>query len=199
MPYRTANYTAFCVEDPETKSNLGCNIAGGLRYLNQLKAWKKTDSSFPFKNAHDKTCSVRDDSLPTTLMQRLHQRFRMSKNIILFLDYQTKNTKALREEIDYGINYLSLPVIVVYSDYKYNRDIICAFDSKYNPLEDLWNKIPLFKNSMNKVATTHITFRKGYIAQALNDERFTVQNKTSPGIYLFYDCQYDCQYNDNDE
>lgn len=195
MPYRTANYTAFCVEDPETKTNLSYNIAGGLRYLNQLKAWKKTDSSFPFKNAHDKTCSVRDDSLPTTLEQTLHKRLRMSKNIILFLDYQTKNTKALHEEIDYGINHLRLPVIVVYYEIKRNCDIIKEFNSKYNSLEYFWDKIPIFKTSMTDVATVHIPYRKRYIAQALNDERFTVKHKAEPGAYWFRSCQYD----DDDE
>lgn len=191
MTNRTANYTAFFVADPETKTNLDYNTADGLRYLNQLKAWKKKDSSFPFVNAHSKTYSVRDDSLPATLEQRLHQRLRMSKNIILFLESQTRDTEALHKEIDFGINRLGLPVIVVYPQIKRNRDIINAFNSASNPLEDLWKKIEIFKNSMGNVATIHIPFRKRYIAQALIDEDFTVQHMAKPDAYWFSCCQFD--------
>ena len=49
---------------------------------------------------------------------RLHERLNNSKNIILFLSANTVNSRALREEIDYGINNCGLPIIVVYPDYK---------------------------------------------------------------------------------
>ncbi len=35
----------------------------------------------------------------------------------------TKNSQALREEIDYGINTKGLPVIVIYPDFKEKSDI----------------------------------------------------------------------------
>ncbi|SCN47165.1 hypothetical protein BAZMOX_82608_2 [methanotrophic endosymbiont of Bathymodiolus azoricus (Menez Gwen)] len=37
---------------------------------------------------------------------------------------RTSNSRALREEIDFGINTNGLPVIVVYPDYSEESDII---------------------------------------------------------------------------
>lgn len=53
-----------------------------------------------------------------TLKKRLHDRLDVSKNIILFLSDNTKDSRALREEVDYGINTKGLPVIVIYPDFK---------------------------------------------------------------------------------
>ena len=118
MPNRTANYAAFYVAEPFYDSgNLGPNIAPDFRYYNMLRAWKAKDISFPFIDAHAKTYSVRDGSAWTTLQQRLHERLNMSKNIVLFLSTNTKNSTALREEIDYGIKVKELPVIVIYPDF----------------------------------------------------------------------------------
>ena len=114
MFFRTANYTAFYVDEPFFESNLGANAAKDFVYYNMLRAWKAKDPSFPFIDAHDKTYSVRDGSdWEGTLKPRLHERLRSSKNIILFLSSITANSKALREEIDYGINICGLPVIAV--------------------------------------------------------------------------------------
>ena len=117
MANRTANYTAFYVKEPFDESNLGANATPDFLYYNQLKAWKAADSSFPFIDAHAKTYNVRDDSEWETLKKRLHERLDVSKNIILFLSDNTKNSQALREEIDYGINTKGLPVIVIYPDF----------------------------------------------------------------------------------
>ena len=78
------------------------------------------DSSFPFIDSHDKTYNVRDGSdWEKTLKPRLHQRLDNSKNVILFLSSVTKNSRALREEINYATNQKGLPIIVVYPDFKY--------------------------------------------------------------------------------
>ena len=78
----------------------------------------------PFINAHDSTSTVRDDSQWETLKRRLHDRLNVSKNIILFLSSETKNSKALREEIEYGINKKELPIIVIYPDYKTKSELL---------------------------------------------------------------------------
>ena len=57
------------------------------------------------------------------MKKRLHERLDVSKNIVLFLSSNTKNSQALREEIDYGINTKGLPVIVIYPDFKEKSDI----------------------------------------------------------------------------
>ena len=124
MAHRINNYSAFYVSEPFSETNLGAYSAKDFVYYNMLRAWKGKDCSFPFLDAHDTTYNVRDNSdWELTLKPRLHQRLRNSKIIILFLSENTRNSKALREEIDYGINVLGLPVIVIYPDYKYNSSI----------------------------------------------------------------------------
>lgn len=111
------NYSAFYVSEPFSETKLGAYSAKDFVYYNMLRAWKGKDNSFPFLDAHDTTYNVRDNSdWDLTLKPRLRQRLRNSKNIILFLSENTRNSRALREEIDYGINVLGLPVIVVYPD-----------------------------------------------------------------------------------
>lgn len=89
-----------------------------------LKAWKRSDTSFPFNDAHAKTYSVRDGSdWELTLKPRLRERLKVSKNIILFLSSNTRSSKALREEIEYGACILGLPIIVVYPELD-NNDIV---------------------------------------------------------------------------
>ena len=101
---------------------------------------------------------------------------RNSKNIILFLSKNTFYSRALREEIDYGINVLGLPVIVVYPDYKSNSSI--ANGNKPNCIaRTLWEKLPVFRDNMHKVPTAHIPMNKEYIISALNDPDFTIQKK----------------------
>ena len=119
MSYRNGNYTAFYVAEPFKESNLGALSSKDFCYYNLLKAWKANDSSFPFNDSHDKTYNVRDDSnWEKTLKPRLHKRIDNSKNMILFLSSYTKNSRALREEIDYAINKKGLPIIVVYPELK---------------------------------------------------------------------------------
>lgn len=183
MASRTKNYTAFYVAEPFIVSNLGVHTARDFLFYNQLKAWKARDSFFPFNDAHDATYNVRDGSEWETLKARLHQRLSLSKNIILFLSEYTKNSKALREEIDFGINNKGLPIIVVYPDFSEKREIHNSLKITDQVLE-LWDKLPIFRENMRKVATVHILHGKDSITNALNDFRFKVQAKTKPGIYV---------------
>ena len=92
---------------------------------------KAKDSTFPFVDSHEKNYNVRDGSdWELTLKPRIRERLRNSKNVILFLSSITKNSRALREEVDYGINSMELPVIVVYPDFSEKSDIIGC------PIED---------------------------------------------------------------
>lgn len=177
MTYRVYNYSAFYVSEPFRETNLVANTAKDFVYYNLLRAWKGNDSSFPFNDAHGTTYNVRDNSdWELTLKPRLHQRLRNSKNIILFLSENTHNSTALREEIDYGINVLGLPVIVVYPDYNYNTSIADGNKPNYRA-RALWEKLPVFRDNMHKVPTAHIPMNKEYITAALNDPDFTIQKK----------------------
>lgn len=184
MANRTANYSAFYAKTPFDASNLGANATPDFVYYNQLRAWKGADSSFPFVDAHAKTYNVRDDSSWDTLKKRLHERIDVSKNIVLFLSSNTKNSQALREEIDYGINTKGLPVIVVYPDFK-NQSDICGSNGLKKQVKDLWDKLPIFRDSMSNVAIIHVPCKKALIESALRDSDFKVQTMTKVGNYYY--------------
>ena len=187
MINRTKNYTAFYVTEPFNESNLGPNQQEDFCYYNLLKAWKAADSAFPFVNAHDATYSVRDGSdWEKTLKPRLHARLEVSKNIILFLSERTISSRALTEEIEYGIRKKELPVIVIYPDYSEKAELLNEDGKSLNDeIKKLWDNLPVFRDLMENVPTLHIPMKKEIIRNALNNPKFTVQNKCKPSIYFY--------------
>ena len=186
MAYRNGNYSAFYVKEPFSESNLGANATKDFIYYNLLRAWKGGDSSFPFIDSHNKNYNVRDGSdWEKTLKPRIHERINNSKNVILFLSSITKNSKALREEIEFGINTDCLPIIVVYPDYNKKSDIINC--SSKTIRKQMWDNLPIFRNSMKEVPTIHLPNDKALIKRALENEKFMVNTKGDPGEY-FYPC-----------
>lgn len=174
---RTKNYAAFYVAEPFSPCNLAAYATHDFCFYNQLKAWKGLDSTFPFYDAHESTYSVRDGSdWETTLKPRLRKRLRNSKNIILFLSDKTRNSRALKEEIEYGVGELGLPLIIVYPDYR-TGDSLLRQDSIKNEIRSLWNKIPRLRDLIMTVPSIHIPYSKEHIKAALNDPDFTVQGK----------------------
>ena len=110
---RTGNYSAFYVTRIGSDNNLAAHATKDFVYYNMLRAWKGKDSTFPFTDSHAKNYNVRDGSdWEKTLKPRIRERLAKSKNIVLFLSFSTKSSRALREEIDYGINTKGLPVII---------------------------------------------------------------------------------------
>ncbi|RED43741.1 TIR domain-containing protein [Seonamhaeicola aphaedonensis] len=181
------NYSAFYVSEPFSESALGAHASKDFCYYQMLKAWKGSDSSFPFNNAHDTTYNVRDNSdWELTLKPRLRQRLRNSKNIILFLSENTKNSKALREEIDYGVNTLNLPIIVIYPDLKTREDLLnYANTDLNNTVKALWNKLPIFRDSKSNVPVLHVPMNKETIRLALNNTNFREGSKKEAGDYFY--------------
>lgn len=185
MAYRIGNYTAFYVAEPFHPSSLGANATKDFQYYNTLRMWKGADATFPFIDSHDKTYSVRDGSdWEYTLKPRLRERLRSSKNIILILSGITANSRALREEIDYGINDQGLPVIVVYPEYGTAASLLVNGTLK-QPVKALWNRLPAFRDSMGRVPTLHVPMNKELIRKALQDGDFMVGSKTAPKIYRY--------------
>ncbi len=189
MANRTGNYSAFYVKEPFSETGLGANATKDFVSYNLLRAWKGKDSSFPFVDSHDKNYNVRDGSdWEKTLKPRLQDRLNKSKNIILFLSFHTSNSRALREEIDFGINTNGLPIIVVYPDYSEKSDIInCSSNTIKQPIKNLWDNLPKFRDSMSAVPTIHVPNKKSLIEKALNDPDFRVTTKCTASTY-FYKC-----------
>jgi MTH538 TIR-like domain (DUF1863). len=189
MAYRNGNYSAFYVKEPFSESNLGASATKDFVSYNLLRAWKAADNTFPFIDSHDKNYNVRDDSdWEKTLKPRIHDRLNNSKNIILFLSSITKNSKALREEMNFGIGTKGLPVIVVYPEYSEKSDIInCESKTIKKKIKDLWDKLPAFRDSMENVPTLHIPNKKELIKAALNNTDFMVNTMCEAKIY-FYLC-----------
>ncbi|MBR4325886.1 MAG: hypothetical protein IKP73_10215 [Bacteroidales bacterium] len=184
MAYRNGNYTAFYVANPFWETNLGANSAHDFCYYNLLRMWKAQDNSFPFIDSHNKNYNVRDDSdWETTLKPRLHERLRNSKNIILFLSSITKNSLALREEIDYGINTCGLPIIAVYPDFSNRWNIVDNNGKFRQQIINLWDNLPIFRDNMYKVPTLHIGMNRKDITMALENTNLMVNTKISAGQY----------------
>ena len=182
---RNSNYVAFYVTEPFSPANLRANATPDFCYYQMLKAWKGRDISFPFNDAHAKTYDVRDDSdWMRTLRPRLRCRLRASKNIILFLSLYTKESRALKEEIEYGACELGLPIIVVYPGLN-NHDIVRngSFTSR---VRVLWDKLPVLKKAMGEVPTIHIPMERECIAKILLERKFTVQNKEQGVCYKYF-------------
>ena len=177
MAYRNGNYSAFYVDEPFNQGNLGANATRDFLYYNLLRAWRANDSFFPFVDSHDKNYNVRDGSdWEHTLKPRIRERIRNSKNVVLFLSSITKNSRALREEVDYGINSMGLPVIVVYPDFSEKSDVIsCESRTIKKKIKDLWEQLPRFRDSMEDVPTLHVPNKKSLIQKALQDDDFSLR------------------------
>jgi hypothetical protein len=147
--------------------------------------WKGADASFPFTDSHGMTYSVRDGSdWETTLKPRLRERLRASKNIVLIFSSITANSRAIREEIDYGINDQGLPVIVIYPEYE-SKESLIANGSLKQSVKNLWDKLPVFRDSMSKVATLHVPMVKGLITTALSETNLMINTQSTPGCFFY--------------
>lgn len=185
MTYRNCNYTAFYVDEPFSSSQLGAHATKDFYYYNILRAWKGKNALFPFNDAHAKTYSVRDDSnWELTLKPRLQKRLRGSKNIILFLSSNTKSSKALVEEIEYGACTLRLPIIVVYPELDQSQIVSNGQLSSWVNL--LWDNLPILKEAMTKVPTLHIPMELDSVRDALSAPELTIHGKKPGDTTKYY-------------
>lgn len=179
---RTGNYCAFYVAEPFNASRLGAYATRDFVYYNTLRMWKGADPTFPFSDSHATTYDVRDgSSWETTLKPRLRQRLRNSKNVLLFLSAHTVNSRAIREEIEYGILDQELPFIVVYPDYKTRSELLIDGRLKQS-VRNLWSKVPAFRDHMNLVPTLHVPLHKETVTMALRAKGFMLETKIDPCV-----------------
>ena len=162
MANRTGTYIAFdgLGQTDPTKSD--------FRYYGTIQAWDASKSiTFNFVNSHDKTDAVRDTSKQATLKDRIQERLRASKNIIVILSSDTrKSGSMLTYEIEQAVDTYKLPLIITYVDYK----IIASVDQ----LSSYWPNALSSRIGNSVVRAIHIPFIKEAILDAV--KQFNVSN-----------------------
>lgn len=163
MPYRNGTYVAFDGNDTTdpTKSD--------IKYYELLRVWNKNKNyAFTFSDSHKKTYQVRDSSSVETLQNRLLERMRLSKNMIVIVSEDTAWDRGmLNFEIEKAVDYYKLPLIIAYVGYEY---ILAP-----RKLSELWPKA-LSERVLNDTAKCiHIPFREKAIMSAIS--QFSVHSK----------------------
>ena len=113
MAYRNGTYIAF---DGQGKTD---PTQSDLKYLGLLRSWDKNSNfDFHFIDSHKKTAAVLDSSLRKTLENRLMERMRNSKNMLLVFygetnyydDYSIRWPKVLVDRVNDGsANAIHIP------------------------------------------------------------------------------------------
>ncbi|MBA2851576.1 hypothetical protein HNP86_001729 [Methanococcus maripaludis] len=161
MAYRTGTYVAFngCGTTDPTASD--------RKYFEMLKAWSASKNvDFNLNDSHDKTSSVNDSSSLKTLKDRLMERMRKSKNMLVIISEVSNQDRGLLPfEIENGVDTYGMPVIMAYTD-GYGDD----------PLKKhkLWPKSLKNRIDSKAVKTIHVPFKLENIKQAV--ETYGVNN-----------------------
>ncbi len=89
-----------------------------LKYLGLLRSWDKNSNfDFHFIDSHKKTADCFGFKLEKTLENRLMERMRNSKNMLLVLSGETNyNRGLLNFEIEKAVDLYELPLIIAYTD-----------------------------------------------------------------------------------
>lgn len=156
MAYRNGTYIAFDGNDTTdpTKSD--------MKYYGLLQAWNRSKNYIlTFSDSHKKTYQVRDSSTIKTLQNRLLERMRSSKNMLIIISEDTSWDRGmLNFEIEKAVDYYEIPLIVAYTGYKY---ILAPRE-----LSGLWPKA-LSERILNDTAKCiHIPFREKAIMAAIS-------------------------------
>jgi len=156
MAYRNGTYVAFHAagnSDP---------TGSDMKYFNLLKAWHVRDEfDFTFINSHDKTAAVRDSSLRATLRNRLAERLRNSKNMILVLGETTRfDTDWVPFEIEYALDSCEIPIIAAYPGYQNIR--------APSELRTLWPSALRTRIDSGSAHVIHIPFKVSPLTNAVS-------------------------------
>ncbi|PIT07903.1 TIR domain-containing protein [Snodgrassella communis] len=180
------NYCAFYVDEPFNEFAADALTRKDYFYYNQLRSWKSQNAIFPFNDVHDKRYDVRDGSdWENVLKPRIHKRLNDADNLILILSENTIQSRSLKEEIEFGIEYLKLPVIVIYAELRDKNDMLINGKNNINfKLHHFWNKLPIFKNLKSQVPVLHVPYNKEMVAKALKKNNFVKGNDFRPNNYM---------------
>lgn len=183
------NYSIFHVEEPFNELSAGALAQKDYYYYNQLRTWKFKDELFPFNDIHHKKYDVRDGSdWDSVLKPRIKERLDKADNIILFLSENTFQSRGVKEELEYGIGYLKLPVIVLYADI-HDKKLMMVEGKKDMSFKVHYfiNKLPLFKQLKSQVPVLHVPLNKEMVSKALKKNNFVKNSHLSPNNYMLND------------
>lgn len=172
MSYRNGTYVAFDgngTTDP-TK--------GDMKYYGLLQAWNKNKNyNLNFSDSHKKTYQVKDTSQRKTLENRLMERMRNSKQMLLIITDDTNFDRGmLNFEIEKAIDYYKIPIIISYPGY--GRIL------QPDLLRNKWPKALLERIDNNTAKCIHIPFNLEIIGTALS--QFDVHNNELQSPLSYY-------------
>lgn len=178
MAYRNGTYTAFDGngETNPTKSD--------FKYYGLLKGWNTSSTiEFQFSDSHEKTYRVMDTSTKLTLRNRLKERMKQSKHMLVILSSNTNWDRGeLNYEIELAIDVYKIPLIIVYPGYDYIL----------NPklLRNYWPK-SLKERIENKTAKCiHIPFREKPILSAISQISIHAEKKIETPLAYYSEEAY---------
>lgn len=172
MANKTGTYIAFdgLGQSDPSKSD--------FRYYATIQVWSAGKNiDFRFVNSHDKTAAVRDSSLRTTLEARIRERLAASKNVVVILSDQTRNTGSmLSYEIEKAVDLYGLPLICTYTGY----------GSIMNPsaLSGRWPSTLTARINNGSVSAIHVPFKMRPLLNAIG--RFAVNGEKTSGPLDYY-------------
>ncbi len=172
MANRTGTYFAFdgLGQTDPTKSD--------FKYYATVQAWSAGKNiEFKFVDSHDKTNAVRDTSLRTTLEARIKERLAASKNVVVIISSDTRNSGSmLSYEIEKAVDTYGLPLIIAYAGY----------NSIQSPsaLSDRWPNALTTRLNNGSASAIHVPFKKDAILDAIG--QFTVSSGNLDGAFNKY-------------
>ena len=127
MAYRNGTYVAF---DGQGTTN---PTQSDIKYYALLKAWNQSEQrDLRFSDSHQKTYSVLDSSSLTTLKNRLLERMRNSKNMLVIISDDTNFDRGLLNfEIEKAVDHYEIPIIIAYTGYDAIWGVSDGLESKW--------------------------------------------------------------------
>lgn len=162
MAYRNGTYIAFDAlgETDPTKSD--------FKYFALIKAWTESDRfNFTFVDSHEKTDAVRDTSKLETLKNRIQERLKDSKNIVIILSPDTRDTGSMLSfEIEQAVDVYNIPLIIVYTGIEKTNGSF---------LKSRWPKALQERISNGKAKAIHIPYKQDPMRWAI--KQFSINDK----------------------
>lgn len=156
MAYRNGTYVAF---DGQGTAN---PTQSDLKYLGLLRSWNNSKNyELTFSDSHLKTYRVLDTSQKRTLENRLMERLRNSKNMLLILSNDTNyNRGMLNFEIEKAVDVYEIPIIVAYTGCDYLLDAQTYSNRWPRALEERINN--------RSLRAIHVAFKEKSIMSAIS-------------------------------